>query len=52
MRCDARWPFDPPQDQCALNAWHVGPHKTFHEEGPHTGKDKHIWPNEAETKKE
>ena len=51
MRCEARWPFDAPQDQCSLNAWHEGPHKTVHEEGPHSGRDKHIWPSEADTKK-
>lgn len=45
MRCQARWPFDEPRDQCALNAWHDGPHKTYHEEGPNSGKEKHIWPN-------
>ena len=45
VRCQERWPFDEPRDQCSLNAWHAGPHKTFHEDGPHSGKEKHIWPN-------
>jgi hypothetical protein len=45
MRCSARWPFDEPRDQCSMNAWHDGPHKTYHEEGPNSGKEKHIWPN-------
>jgi hypothetical protein len=48
MQCQERWPYDEPRDQCMLNAWHAGPHKTVHEEGHHMGKDKHIWPNAAE----
>jgi hypothetical protein len=45
VRCPERWPYDEPRDQCSLNSWHSGPHKTYHEDSPHTGKDKHIWPN-------
>lgn len=51
VRCEAEWPYDEPRDRCSLNAWHPGPHKTYHEQGVYTGVEKHVWPNQSESPK-